>query len=190
MTPPNLAYSTALMVAGLICLLVGLIVVQTRRNALGAIPLTILMFSLSWWDITYSLFWAKAPAPFPNFWLYITYVGAMTVPEALLAFAMQLSGLQDLLKMALYHRLVRRTDRGGCTSIYGFTAWFVFRWERYSQYRHDYGFRAGILGEHYFLLYSGADQLHPPGSQIHPEFGDLSMATRSDPDRHRNPLAQ
>ena len=98
MTPPNIAYSTALMVAGLICLLTGLLVVQTRRNAVGSIPLTILMFSLSWWDITYSLFWAKAPAPFPNFWLYITYIGAMTVPEALLAFAIQLSGLQDWLK--------------------------------------------------------------------------------------------
>jgi len=98
MIPPNYIYSTALMVAGLICLLTGLLVVQTRRNALGAIPLTILMFSLSWWDITYSLFWAKAPAPFPNFWLYITYIGAMTVPEALLTFAMQLSGLKDWLR--------------------------------------------------------------------------------------------
>ncbi len=98
MTPPEIAYSVALMVAGITCLMAGLIILQTRRNALGALPLTILMLALSWWDLTYSLFWADAPAPFPNFWLYITYVGAVTVPAALLTFAMQLSGMDDWLK--------------------------------------------------------------------------------------------
>ena len=56
------------------------------------------MFALSWWDLTYSLFWAEAPAPYPNFWLYVTYVGAVIVPPAVLLFAMQLSGIHDWLK--------------------------------------------------------------------------------------------
>ena len=56
------------------------------------------MLALSWWDLTYSLFWADAPAPYPNFWLYVTYVGAVIVPPALLLFAMQLSGIHHWLK--------------------------------------------------------------------------------------------
>jgi diguanylate cyclase (GGDEF)-like protein/PAS domain S-box-containing protein len=56
------------------------------------------LFALSWWDLTYSLFWADAPAPYPNFWLYVTYVGAVIVPPALLLFAMQLSGIQHWLR--------------------------------------------------------------------------------------------
>ena len=92
MTPPNIAYSVALMVAGLICLTAGGFVLQMRRTALGSIPLVILLFALSWWDLTYSLFWAGAPAPYPNFWLYITYVGAVVVPVTLTLIAMQISG--------------------------------------------------------------------------------------------------
>ena len=99
MTPPNIPYSTALMVAGIICLTAGGLVLQTRRTATGTIPLALLLFSLSWWDLTYSLFWAKAPAPYPNFWLYATYVGAVVAPPALMLFAMQLSGIGHWLKV-------------------------------------------------------------------------------------------
>ncbi|HUE98682.1 MAG TPA: diguanylate cyclase [Anaerolineales bacterium] len=99
MTPPNIAYSTALMVAGLICLVAGVFVLQTRRISSGSIPLGILMFALSWWDFTYSLFWAGAPAPYANFWLYITYVGAVIVPAALMLFAIQISGMGHWLKV-------------------------------------------------------------------------------------------
>jgi len=101
MTPPNIAYSAALMVAGITCLITGLIILQTRRKASGAIPLMVLTFALSWWDLTYSLFWAKAPAPYPNFWLYVTFIGAVIVPTALLAFAIQLSGSENWLKPPL-----------------------------------------------------------------------------------------
>jgi diguanylate cyclase (GGDEF)-like protein len=98
MTPPNIAYSAALMVGGITCLVTSLIILQTRRNSLGAIPLMVLMAALSWWDLTYSLFWAGAPAPYPNFWLYITFLGAVIVPAALLTFAIQLSEIQHWLK--------------------------------------------------------------------------------------------
>jgi diguanylate cyclase (GGDEF)-like protein/PAS domain S-box-containing protein len=98
MIPPNTGFSAALLLAGLICFIGGLIILQARRNALGSVPLMILMFALSWWDITYSLFWAKAPAPYPNFWLYITYVGVVIVPTAVLLFAMQISELNEWIK--------------------------------------------------------------------------------------------
>ena len=93
MAPPNTIYSSALMLAGIICLVAGVLVLQTRRTALGAIPLAVLMFGLSWWDLTYSLFWAGAPAPYSNFWLYVTYAGAVVVPPALMLFVLQLSGI-------------------------------------------------------------------------------------------------
>ena len=95
MTPPDIAYSVALMVAGLICFTAGGFVLQMRRTALGSVPLVILLFALSWWDLTYSLFWAGAPAPYPNFWLYLTYVGAVIVPATLMLIAMQISGKSD-----------------------------------------------------------------------------------------------
>lgn len=98
MTPPHAVFSAALLAAGLICFIGGMIILQTRRNTSGSIPLMIVMFALSWWDITYSLFWAGAPAPYPNFWLYITYVGVVAIPGALLAFSLQLSDLGDWLK--------------------------------------------------------------------------------------------
>jgi len=98
MSPPHTGYSAALMVAGMICLIGALFILQTRRNTSGSIPLMVLMFALAWWDLTYSLFWADAPAPFPNFWLYITYIGTVTIPAGLLIFAMQLSEMRAWLK--------------------------------------------------------------------------------------------
>jgi diguanylate cyclase (GGDEF)-like protein/PAS domain S-box-containing protein len=89
------------MVAGMICLVTGVLILQTRRTASGSIPLGFFMLALSWWDLTYSMFWAKAAAPYPNFWLYITYVSAVIVPAALMLFAMQLAGLDRLLKYPL-----------------------------------------------------------------------------------------
>ncbi len=99
MTPPDIGFSAALLIAGLVCFVGGMIILQTRWNASGSIPLMILMFALVWWDFTYSMFWANVPAPSPNFWLYITYVGVVVVPAALLVFAMQLSRMDDWLKL-------------------------------------------------------------------------------------------
>jgi PAS domain-containing protein len=92
MTPPDIVYSVALMVAGLVCLTAGGFVLQMRRTALGSVPLVVFLFALSWWDLTYSLFWAGVPALYSNFWLYITYVGAVVVPATLMLIALQISG--------------------------------------------------------------------------------------------------
>jgi hypothetical protein len=98
MISPNIAYSALLMLAGMICLIAGIIVMQRRPFAPGSIPLMVLLFALSWWDSTYGLFWVGAIGPTPFFWLDITYLGAVIVPTAFLAFAMEISGSGSWLK--------------------------------------------------------------------------------------------
>ena len=96
-SPPNIIYSTFLLIAGAICLLVTIIILYTRRTATGALALIILLIALAWWDITYAVFWAGAPGPTKYFWLDITYVGAVTVPAALFIFSLQITNQQNTL---------------------------------------------------------------------------------------------
>ncbi|MFO7583932.1 MAG: diguanylate cyclase [Anaerolineales bacterium] len=98
MTPPNYLYSGLLLAAGLICLIVSLFTWQLRRPARGSVSLVVLLLALSWWDITYAIFWADLPGPTPYFWLDITYVGAVIVPTSLLIFALQLNSLENWIK--------------------------------------------------------------------------------------------
>jgi diguanylate cyclase (GGDEF)-like protein len=98
MSPPNYLYSGLLFAAGLICLIVSLLTWQLRRPAKGAVSLVVLLLALSWWDITYAIFWADLPGPTPYFWLDITYVGAVIVPTSLLIFALQLNSIENWLK--------------------------------------------------------------------------------------------
>ncbi|NTU78701.1 MAG: diguanylate cyclase [Chloroflexales bacterium] len=84
-------YSTLLMIAGLACLFVASIVWRRRSSAMGADALIVYMLALSWWDLTYAVFWAGAPGPGPAFWLNLTYLGVLIAPAALLVFALQLS---------------------------------------------------------------------------------------------------
>jgi|GEM_PF-467560 len=98
MTPPNYLYSGLLFAAGLICLVVSLLTWQLRRPARGSVSLVVLLLALSWWDITYAIFWADLPGPTPYFWLDITYVGAVIVPTSLHVFALQLNGGENWLK--------------------------------------------------------------------------------------------
>lgn len=130
MTPPNVAYSAALLLAGVFCLLVGLIIGQQRRHALGGRALMALMFAMAWWDITYALFWAGLPGPTPWFWLDMTYVGVLASPVAMFVFTLQfvswgrwlrppllmgLVGISGLMLIALFtdpwHHLFTGPDR-------------------------------------------------------------------------------
>jgi diguanylate cyclase (GGDEF)-like protein len=99
MIQPNVYYSALLMTTGTACLVVAIVVWQQRRNAVGAGPLIVLMLALSWWDITYAVFWAGAAGPTPFFWLDITYVGVVIVPAAFLAFTLQFAQLEHWLKL-------------------------------------------------------------------------------------------
>jgi len=91
MSPPNIYYSAALSVAGIICFIVAAVIWQMRRASAGAVSLMILMLALSWWDLTYALFWAGAPAPSYYFWLDSTYVGVVIVPLVVFVFTLQLT---------------------------------------------------------------------------------------------------
>ena len=100
-TPPNITYSTILLLAGAICLLVAVIIAYTRRTVAGALALTILLLALAWWDITYAVFWANTPGPTKYFWLDVTYLGAVTVPAALFIFSLQITNQQNRLNRPL-----------------------------------------------------------------------------------------
>jgi diguanylate cyclase (GGDEF)-like protein/PAS domain S-box-containing protein len=95
--PPNIYYSAILMTAGVACLVVAVMIWYTRRGAIGATSLTILLLALSWWDITYAIFWIDLPGLTPYFWLDITLVGAFIVPTSLLLFSLEHAHLQKWL---------------------------------------------------------------------------------------------
>ncbi len=82
-------YSMSLMLAGMACLVVAVFIWQWRRRATGARALFVFLLALTWWDLTYAIFWAGAPGPWPAFWLDLTFLGVVVTPAALLAFALQ-----------------------------------------------------------------------------------------------------
>ncbi|MFM8322837.1 MAG: histidine kinase N-terminal 7TM domain-containing protein [Chloroflexota bacterium] len=91
MAPPNWLLSALLLIAGLTCLVVVAVLWMRTRTAPGAQSLGLMMLALAWWDITYAIFWANAPAPLEYFWLDITMLGAYIVPTAILIFALDFS---------------------------------------------------------------------------------------------------
>ena len=101
LSPLNTAYSSLLLIAGAICILVAVIILQSRRAAAGASALTLLLFALAWWDITYAIFWAGAPGPTKYFWLDITYLGTVMVPPSLFIFTLQLTNKGNWLQRPL-----------------------------------------------------------------------------------------
>lgn len=72
------------------CLAVAVFVWQTRRRVVGAWALATYLLAMSWWDISYALFWTGAQGPTPHFWLDITYVGVVTTPTLFLIFTYQI----------------------------------------------------------------------------------------------------
>lgn len=97
MLPPNVSYSALLLAAGVGCLVVAVAIWLKRREAVGATSLSAYLMGLSWWDITYGIFWADIPGPTPYFWLDITLFGAFVVPTSFLIFALEYSNLQKWL---------------------------------------------------------------------------------------------
>ncbi len=100
-SPPNVIYSTFLLIAGGVCLIIAIVIAYTRRTETGALALTALLLALAWWDMTYSVFWAGTPGPTKYFWLDITYIGAVAVPAALFIFSLEITNQQSWLKRPL-----------------------------------------------------------------------------------------
>jgi diguanylate cyclase (GGDEF)-like protein len=99
MNSPNYLYSAALFLASAISFVVAMLITSQRRPlAPGSLPLIVGLLALSWWNLTYGIFWAGVPGPTPFFWLDITYLGVVIAPTAFLVFAMQLGGLSAWVK--------------------------------------------------------------------------------------------
>ena len=88
MFTPNIYYSALLLFIGAACLAVMFAVWHGRRVATGSVALVVLLLALSWWDITYAVFWSGIPGPTLSFWMDATYVGVVVVPAACLTFAL------------------------------------------------------------------------------------------------------
>lgn len=97
MSPPNIYYSAILMTAGVACLVVAVMVWYARRGDTGAYSLVVFLLALSWWDITYAIFWIGFPGLTPYFWLDATLTGAFVVPTSFLIFSLEYSRLQKWL---------------------------------------------------------------------------------------------
>ena len=101
----NNVLSIILFTIGFSCLFVALLIWQKRQVSDVVKPLFLLLLALSWWDITYAIFWTGAPGPTPYFWLDITYVGVLILPAAFLIFSIRLSEFQHWLKPSFFAAL-------------------------------------------------------------------------------------
>jgi diguanylate cyclase (GGDEF)-like protein/PAS domain S-box-containing protein len=97
--------SIILFTIGFFCLFVALLIWQKRQVSDVVKPLFLLLIALSWWDLTYAIFWTGLPGPTPYFWLDITYIGVLLVPSAFLAFSIHLSEFQHWLKPSFFAAL-------------------------------------------------------------------------------------
>jgi hypothetical protein len=82
-------YSLLLTLAGIIAGLVTVMIYRRRRSTPSAPSLLAFMLALTWWDITYALYWSDLPSPSPTFWLDTTFLGVVAAPPAFFAFALQ-----------------------------------------------------------------------------------------------------
>ena len=105
-SPPNIYYSAILMAEGVACLIVSIMIWYMRRGSTSAASLSILLLGLSWWDITYAIFWVDFPGPTPYFWLDITLVGAFIVPTALFVFSLEHARLERWLTRPIIFSLL------------------------------------------------------------------------------------
>ena len=87
MTVTPWIFTVLLSLTGLLCLFVAGMVWRRRFTSTSAVPLVVLLIALTWWNLTYAIFFTGLPGPTPYFWLDITYVGVVTVPPSLLMFA-------------------------------------------------------------------------------------------------------
>jgi len=98
MQPPNIYYSALLMTAGITCLVVAIMIWFVHRKATGSRALVVVLLALTWWDLTYAVFWFDYRGPTPYFWLDMTLLGAFIVPTAFLIFSLEYAQMQKWLK--------------------------------------------------------------------------------------------
>jgi diguanylate cyclase (GGDEF)-like protein/PAS domain S-box-containing protein len=92
----NLDYAIALTLSAIVSTVVVVVCVN-RRNAPGATGLALAMLAVAVWALTYAIRWTAADRAAQYFWLDATYLGVVTVPTALLVFALQFTNNSNLL---------------------------------------------------------------------------------------------
>jgi len=86
----NLQYANALVVSALISFTLSVVAFQ-RRNAPGALSLSIILFALGMWSLPYAMRWTTDEPNSAFLWLNITYFGVVLTPTAMLVFVYQFS---------------------------------------------------------------------------------------------------
>jgi len=85
--PPIPLYSALLLISGIISAAMTTIAWRRRQQAPSAPPMALFGFAMAWWCLAYAVHWSAFYRPTEFFWLDLTYVGAVIVPVAFLAFA-------------------------------------------------------------------------------------------------------
>ncbi|HBY07770.1 MAG TPA: hypothetical protein DEH22_08310 [Chloroflexi bacterium] len=96
-TQPNQFYSTLLLVAALISAIITTIAWKRREQAASARSMAIFGAAMVWWCLMYAIHWLDIYHPSEFFWLDLTYVGAVVVPAAFLAFALDYADHSQIL---------------------------------------------------------------------------------------------
>lgn len=84
----NGGYATALFISAAVAAAVSL-VGWSRRRSTGATGLAVAAGAMSFWALTYAVMWLTTQPVHMYFWLDMTYFGVVTVPPALLLFALE-----------------------------------------------------------------------------------------------------
>ncbi|MDQ6693068.1 MAG: diguanylate cyclase [Chloroflexota bacterium] len=92
----NILYGMLLLLAAGISGVLACTIGRRARSSPSGPPLVVLLLSLVWWSGIYALHFLPVPRPFPLFWVEVTFFGVVTLPGALLAFALSFSGHERL----------------------------------------------------------------------------------------------
>ncbi len=120
--PNSALYMALLLWAAFVSATCAVVVWRRALSPPSGPPLLALFVALTWWSVSYVLFWAGLPAPSPYFWADLTYIGVVATPPACLVFALHFGNPQrrvsrrTLILLAvepLLTLLVMFTDHGG-----------------------------------------------------------------------------
>ena len=94
----NSLSSLLLLGAALASVLMMVFAWQRRAVRPSAKPMALLGFAMAWWCLAHAVHWSNIYRPTENFWLDISYIGAVILPAAFLAFAICYTHRESWLK--------------------------------------------------------------------------------------------
>lgn len=93
----DVLYAIFLLLSGSISAFTGGIILR-RRSAPGASALAVFLFGTLVWSLTYALHWVSLTTATKRFWLDMTYIGVVITPGAMLAFLVQFTRRNRILR--------------------------------------------------------------------------------------------